>query len=88
MLAPPDRGFRRQPRLRGQWPSQFTVVPVEIEARAERGQHELADPIAKGALVGRLRRTAASDRLEVLGRTPCHVDTSDVGAASSNAPSL
>src|SRR5258708_6412813 len=33
-----------------------------------------ANSVAKGALVGRLRRIAASDRLEVLGRTPGHVE--------------
>ena len=49
MLAPPDRGLGRKLRLRGQWPSQFTVVSIEIEARAERGHQELrelADPVA------------------------------------------
>jgi len=39
------------------------VVPIQIEARADRGDNELrdlADPIAKSALVARLRSITAS----------------------------
>jgi hypothetical protein len=56
-------------RLRREGTAQFAVVAVEIETRAERGDHELrelAKPVAKSPLVAGQRCITTSDRLEVL----------------------
>src|SRR5215471_8933015 len=56
---------------------QFTVVPIQIEARAERGQHELhklAKPVAESPLVAKRRRISTSDRFEVFGGATGHIE--------------
>src|ERR1700730_16774584 len=77
VLASPD--FRTRRELWHGWvrTAQFTVVPIQIEARGGRHHTELrqlAKPVAKAALVARLPSIAASDRLEVLGRTPSYIE--------------
>jgi len=69
VLTPPDFGLGRGLRLEWEWAAQLTVVTIEIEARADRGDHELcelANPVASRALVAGLRSITPSDCLEVL----------------------
>ena len=91
MLALPDLGLGRELRLEWERTAQFTVVPIEIEARGERGQQELrelAKPVNKSVLVAGLCSIKASDCLEILWGAPVTSSTSVVGAPSSKAPRL
>src|SRR5215469_12299308 len=64
-------------RLRREGTAEFAVVSIEIETRAERGDHELhelAKPVAKSPLVAGQRRITTSDRLEVLRALARHIE--------------
>src|SRR5215471_11348164 len=77
VLAPPDLGVGRELRFLRERTAQFAVVSVQIEAWAERGQHEprkLAKPVAEGPLVAERRRITTSDRLEVFGGAASHIE--------------
>src|SRR5215470_2477013 len=77
VLAPPNLGVGRKLRLLWERTAQFAVVSVQIEAWAERGQHEprkLPKPVAEGPLVAERRRITTSDRLEVFGGAAGHIE--------------
>src|SRR5215468_8890797 len=77
VFASPYLGVSGELRLRRERPAEFAVVAVQIEARAERGQHELrelAKPVAEGPLVAGQRRITTSDRLEVFGGAAGHIE--------------
>ena len=77
MLAPPGAGFGRELWLQRERPTEFAVVAIQIEARAQRGQHEvreLAKPVAEAPLVAGQRRITTSDRLEVFGGAAGHIE--------------
>src|SRR5262249_9312723 len=77
VFASPYLGVRGELRLRRERPAEFAVVAVQIEAWAERGQHELrelAKPVAEGPLVAGQRRITTSDRLEVFGGAAGHIE--------------
>src|SRR5215510_11453414 len=77
VFASPYLGVRRELRLRRERPAEFAVVAVQIEAWAERGQHELrelAKPVAEGPLVAEGRRITTSNRLEVFGGAAGHIE--------------
>src|SRR5499427_9863578 len=64
-------------RLRREGTAQFAVVAIEMETRAERGDHELrelAKPVAKSPLVAEQRCITTSDRLEVLWGLARHIE--------------
>src|SRR5579862_5466452 len=66
VLTLPGNGVGRELRLRWKRTAELAVVPVQIEARAERGDHELrelAKPVSEAPPVTGLRRIATSDRL-------------------------
>src|SRR5499425_3098517 len=76
VLAPPHFGVGRELRFLRERTAQFAVVSVQIEARAERCQHEpgkLAKPVAEGPLA-RQRRITTSDCLEVFGGAAGHIE--------------
>ena len=73
VLAQPHLGFRRELRLGWERAAQFTIVAIKIEARPERGDHELrelSNPVGESTFVAGLRRIATSDCLEVLWGAP------------------
>src|SRR6516164_8999474 len=77
VFAPPNLRIRRELRLRWEGTAEFAVVAIEIETRAERGDHELhelAKPVAKSPLVAGQRRIPTSDRLEVLWGLARHIE--------------
>src|SRR5215471_14732274 len=77
VLAPPHLGVGRELRLPRERTAQFAVISVQIEARAERGQHELrelAKPVAEGPLVAEGRRITTSNRLEVFGGAAGYIE--------------
>src|SRR5215471_17806686 len=72
-----DAGVKSELRLRRKRTAQFTVVTIQIEARAERGQHEphkLAKPVAESPFVAERRRITTSDRFEVFGGATSHIE--------------
>src|SRR5882762_11000559 len=91
MLAPPDLGLRRKLRVRRERVAQLAVVAVEIEAGAERGDHELRDvakPTAECPPVARQRCVATRDRLEVLSGLTGYIKHVRGGCAQLKSPAL